>query len=77
MSWRERVFIITSNTEAVEVVYCGLCGKHDFHAENCDFGCGAVCGKALFNHEAYPHSPYTPQSTHCVHRASPQIVDLI
>ena len=72
---RESVFMITSNTEAVEVVYCGQCGEPRFSANMRGFGCGAVRGKQPWVIPPFPHAPYTPQRAHCIHNRSPQIVD--
>ena len=54
---RERVFMIYSITEVVEVVYCGQCGKWCFSAELCGFGCGTIRGKAGVVIQPYPHTP--------------------
>ena len=72
---RESVFMINSITEAVGVVYCGQCGKWCFSAKRRGFGCGATRGKTCWVFPPYPHAPYSPHDSHCVHNRRPQIVD--
>ena len=72
---RERVLILSSNTEAVAVVECGQCGERTFSASNRGFGCGVIRGKPRPFIPSFPHDPYAPQSTHPFHKAHPQIVE--
>jgi hypothetical protein len=71
----ESVFLISSNTEAGVVVYCGQCGERVFPAQIRGFGCGAFRGQPLSVIPAFPHTPYTPQCAHRIHNRSPQNVD--